>query len=191
MSAIALSGDVSNVTMVAPTWDGAMGAWIPSLEPDTRTLVVSYVRPAEDYLTAYRERTGREPASFVVVEARTDGTDSAPEGVDVRTESPDRLTGIGIQVNETLTRWRDSDAPVAVYFDSITALLQYVELDVAYRFLHPFTGQVRQAGARGFYRMSEDAHDAVTVSTLEQLFDGFLQVDGMVGAPPVQQSAFT
>lgn len=185
-----LPDDVVNVMVCSPSGDATVSGWAPTVTADTRLLVVSYFRSAEAYAAAVRAHSGVDPSAFVVIEARRDPTQTAPDGVDLRTESPERLTGVGIQTNEVLTRWRGADAPVVVAFDSVTALLQQAELDVVYRFLHPFAGQVRSAGGRAFYHFADEAHDTATISTLEQLFDTFITVDSETDSYHVQPSAF-
>lgn len=190
MSPAGLPDAPTNAMVRSPSWEAAMPTWARSVTVETRLLVVSYVRPADDYVSLLRNHAGTMPEEFVVVEARPDATARNRDYIDVRTEDPERLTGVGLQTNELLTRWRDLDEPTIVVLDSVTGLLQYVELDVAYRFLHPFTAQVRLAGACGFYRFADAAHDQLTISTLEQLFDTFIRAESASEEYQVQSSAF-
>lgn len=160
----------------APDWHAAVGSWADAVTDGTHLLVVSYDRNAAAYAETLRDATTGEPASFVVIEVGVEDSDPIPAGVDVRSESPDRITGIGLQTNEFLTRWRDADGTPLVVFDSVSTLLETVPLDVTYRFLHPFIGQVRHAGGRGFYHFTDD-HDPAAIATLEQLFDRFVSVE--------------
>ena len=172
--------DATNTLVLAPAWRPAFAACAGAVDADARLLLVTYERPAVDYLAALEE-VGAEPAECVVVDA-TDEPGEPADGVEVRSESSQRLTRVGLHTNEVLTRWGGDDAPIVVYFDSISALLSRAALDVVYRLLHPFTGQVHGADARAFYRLDPDAHDVATHQTLEQLFDAFLTVHAKAGS---------
>ena len=78
------------------------------------------------------------------------------------------LTGLGIQISQFLSEW---DAPVVVCFDSLTSMLQYVDFETAYEFLHAITGQVHAAGARAHFHIDPDAHDEQKVAGITSLFD--------------------
>lgn len=172
--------DATNTLVLAPAWRPAFAACAGAIDADTRLLLVTYERPAMEYLAAI-DGVDDGPAECVVVDA-TDGPAEPADGVEVRSEPPQRLTRVGLHTNEVLTRWGGDDAPILVYFDSISALLQHAALDVVYRLLHPFTGQVFGTDARAFYRLDPDAHDAATHQTLEQLFDAFLTVHAKAGS---------
>lgn len=172
-----LPADATNVLVLARERDDLLDACVGSVTGESRVLVVGYTVPAGEYVRSLQERAPVAPAEIAVVEARVEGTDDPPDGIDVRVEAPDDLTGIGLQTNEFLTRWRDREAPAVVCFDSITALLQYADVDEGYRFLHVFTDRVRQADAIGFYALAPGAHDDTTEATFRQLFDAVLACD--------------
>ena len=91
--------------------------------------------------------------------------------------SPNDLTGLGIRITEFLSDWADNDNRTVVCFDSLTALLQYVELDTAYEFLHIITGRMASTDAFAHFHMDPDAHDEQTVEIVTGLMDAVVEVD--------------
>jgi hypothetical protein len=51
-------------------------------------------------------------------------------------------------------------------------MLQYVELDQAFRFLHVVTDRLADADAMAHFHVDPGAHDDETIETLTSLFDG-------------------
>ena len=88
--------------------------------------------------------------------------------------TPSDLTGLGIEIGQFLSEW---DPPVTVCFDSLTSMLQYVDFETAYEFLHAITGQVHAAGARAHFHIDPDAHDEQHVAGITSLFDASVSVD--------------
>jgi hypothetical protein len=66
---------------------------------------------------------------------------------------------------------------IAVCFNSVTSLLQYADLQRAFRFLHVVTGRVKTVGGVGHYHLDPDAHDSQTLATLKGLFDAVVEVE--------------
>lgn len=89
--------------------------------------------------------------------------------------TPSDLTGLGIQIGQFLSTW---DSPVCVCFDSLTSMLQYVDFQMAYEFLHAVTGQVHAANARAHFHIDPNAHDEQTVAGITSLFDATLSLAG-------------
>lgn len=177
MNDVSLPADATNVLVLGPDGEDALELCRTTPSAPAHYLVVSFRRPAVDYAEQLRNNGDMPGAELVVIEARDDTPSNSPNNVIVRRESPTDLTAIGVQSNEFLTRWHDDGEPIVVCFDSITSLLQYAELDLAYRFLHVFTGRIHHAGARGFYHMSPDAHEETTIATIRQLFDAIVERD--------------
>ena len=105
-------------------------------------------------------------------------TSAAIDRDDVETRnvsSASDLTGLGIEIGQLLSEW---EAPVTVCFDSLTAMLQYVEFETAYEFLHALTGQLYAADARAHYHLDPGAHDPHHVAGITSLFDAAVDLDG-------------
>jgi hypothetical protein len=159
------------------------GTLLPGDPGDLRVLAIEYTRGPDGWLDEWREHVGRPPAETAVVSV-DDGTRSATSGAGPATyggdgieaavttvESPDDLTGLGIAVGGQLKRWEGSAAPTLITLDSLTVLLQYVDLKRAFRFLHVMVNRVKGAGGVGHYHMDPAAHDDQTVATLASVFD--------------------
>jgi hypothetical protein len=105
---------------------------------------------------------------------------NTPEGVDregVVTENVSAasdLTGLGIQIGKFLSEW---DEPVFVCFESLTSMLQYVDYETAYEFLHAVTGQVYAAGAQAHFHVDPSAHGEQQVAGISSLFDASVSLE--------------
>mgnify|MGYP000058940399 CR=1 FL=1 len=158
---------------------------------ESHVLCVTFTRSPEDHLVNWR-RHGNLPAnaSFVDVDASArqldafekSGADIGQDDVDVAVSgisSPENLTRLGVRVTECLAELDDDveDRQIVVCFDSVTALLQYVELDQAFRFLHVVTERFADADAMAHFHLDPGAHDDETIETLTSLFDGVWAFD--------------
>jgi hypothetical protein len=156
-------------------------------------LWVTYTRGPDEKLQSWRRHSDATPANLGVVSvgdtmrsaaaasAAVGGpdagasTDEVPNPVESVT-NPSDLTGLGITVGRYFDAW-GTDHPTSLCFDSVTALLQYVEFETAYRFLHVLSGRVAAAGAVGHFHVDPAAHDEQTLATLRTLFDAVVTVE--------------
>ena len=91
--------------------------------------------------------------------------------------SPGDLTGMGIEFSEIAKEAdREGIEGMRVAFDSLTPVLMYVELERLFRFLHVFSRQIQSKDWLGLFAIDPDSHDAQTINTLNQLFDGVVQI---------------
>jgi len=81
---------------------------------------------------------------------------------------PGDLTGYGVALTQVL---EDVDDPLLVRIDSLTALLQHVSTDAAFRFIHVLCGRVDRETAVLVATVDPNAHDDQTVATITQPFD--------------------
>ena len=135
---------------------------------DPSVLYVSFTQQASACVDKW-EAGGHSAANLGVV--TVGDASQVVDRDDVVTESVSSasdLTGLGIQIGQFLSEW---DPPVVVCFDSLTSLLQYVDFETAYEFLHAITGQVHAAGARAHFHIDPDAHDPKQVAGITSLFD--------------------
>lgn len=146
---------------------------LPSAESgdgDARTafVVVSLLSKTDDRLAALEEAHGEPDSVHVVcVEGRAGGGDYDT----VRTVNrPGDLTGLSMRIGEVLSQLHDDD--IYLYFDDVTSLLQYTDLNTAYRFLNVLTGRIDAADGVAYFGVTPGAHDERTVNTLRNLFDG-------------------
>jgi len=166
--------DARNVLLCAPSMSGAEREVCSDLllagDPGaTGVLWVTFRRDARACVDQWTAGTDRQPRDGAVI-----AVGDTADAVDVdwaATEtlsSPSDLTGLGIAVGEFLSEW---EGDLMVCFDSLTAMLQYVELETAYEFLHTLTGQLYAADARAHFHVDPTAHDAETVEAVKMLVD--------------------
>lgn len=144
---------------------------------DGSTLYVTYTGDPAAY--ARRANSVSELAVITVGEAPR----SAPEEVrHDHVSTPSDLTGLGIAIDESLTAL---EAPIRICFDSVTAMLQYVEFATAYEFLHVIASQIQQGGAPAHFHVDPQAHDEQSLAALTSLVEARVSAaDGTVRARP-------
>lgn len=146
---------------------------------DSGTIIVTTKSTGKQVLSEYESRRtdGDAPTGIVDCVSKQQGMN--PERVDgiEFASSPVDMTGIGIKLSEFLQRFYDSGVRSnRIAFDSLSTLLMYSNLQTVFRFLHVFTGRVQSAEALGLFVIDSSAHDAKTMSTLRQLFDGEIEI---------------
>ena len=152
------------------TRDAVCGSLLARAPPDRlHAVAVTYNRSAAEWVDHLESAVGGSPRTLRVVDAG--GEDSMPG---VQAAAPDDLTGIEIAVTDGLPY---PDGTTVFCFDSLTALLQYVDLDRAYRFLHALVERLWGAGAYAHFHVDPGAHDPETVVTLAALFDAVVATD--------------
>ena len=177
---------VTNVLLLAPSLGGHgkdAGLRLLTQTPPAQTNVrsVSYVETPAEFVTRWNEGVGTSPArgGFVTggqAEGAVDDSAWAVRAV----ENPADLTGVGIELSELLSGMASAagdDEHITFCFNSITSLLQYADVQRAFRFLHVVTGRVKTVGGTGHYHIDPDAHDRQTLATLKGLFDAVVEVD--------------
>lgn len=157
-------------------------------EPD-RVLSVTYTQSPGRWLRRHG-LTDNPPADLAVIDVggQQGGAEAFADGglTDVETLSnPQDLTGLGIALNGQIDGWEPGERNV-LCFDSITALLQYTDVETAYRFLHLLTTRLDRADGVGFFHFDPNAHDDRTRHTLLSLFDATVQMDPESGEYVVQ-----
>lgn len=147
------------------------GLEVPNVEGGTGTsafVVVSLLGGLEEPLAVLEKVNGGPAGSVHVI--GVEGT--IPEGsydTFSTVSQPGDLTGLSMRIGAALSDLEDED--VIIYFDDVTCLLQYTDLNTAYRFLNVFTGRVRQSGGVGVFGITPGAHDERETNTIRNLFD--------------------
>ena len=107
---------------------------------------------------------------------RPDGDGFGPN-VTVDRRSASNLTGIGVDVSRAL-KAHDDETELSVCLGSLTTLLQYVDTQVAFKFLHVTLGRLDAADGTVHAHLDPDAVDEETVATLATQFDSVLERSG-------------
>lgn len=173
----------TNVLFTGPPLTGKRALCLDVLaegvEDGEGAIVVTTKDSADRVLGDFESRTSYEGKPVAVVDCVT-----KQQGVsDVREDdrvsyasSPVDMTGIGIQFSEFLQAFhRDRNIQRnRVMLHSLSTLLMYSDLQTVFRFLHVFTGRIQSVDGLGLFCIDETAHDAQTLNTLKQLFDGIV-----------------
>lgn len=93
--------------------------------------------------------------------------------------SPVDMTGIGIKFSEFVEEFytQRNVRQNRVLLDSLSTLLLYSDVQTVFRFMHVFTSRIEDADALGVFVIESTAHEAETLNTLKQLFDGIVEID--------------
>jgi len=176
----------ANILLLAPSL-GSHGTdagtkLLARTEPgETNVLAVTYTETPSEFVGRWDEVTAASPARGGVVAVGESEQSIDDPAWAVRTvENPSDLTGVGIELSELLSGMASAagdDEHIAVCFNSITSLLQYADVQRAFRFLHVVTGRVKTVGGVGHYHLDPEAHDRQTLATLKGLFDAVVEVD--------------
>lgn len=183
--------EANSVLLLSPSMsDAGEDACIDLLQPVApeaeNMLWVSYTKPPDAQLQRWRAHSDTQPDNLgiVSVEESTRSVSAAspapqeplPGSGPVETVSnPNDLTGLGITITEYLTGWDDNDNRTVVCFDSLTALLQYVELETAFEFLHVLTGRLTALDAFAHFHMDPGAHERQTIEIIATLVDAVVE----------------
>ncbi|QLH78874.1 hypothetical protein HZS55_16945 [Halosimplex rubrum] len=144
-------------------------------------LGVLYRHDVQAWTTALRTRCDRVDSAAVAAVGPVADADRSCDRLPVRNVSdPTDLTGVAIAVGEWL-RARDADEQPVVCLDSLSTLLQYADLERAFRFLHALVARVRSAGATAYVSVDPGAHDGATLATLRTLFDAVVGTERRAG----------
>ncbi|WP_254839938.1 DUF835 domain-containing protein [Natronomonas marina] len=145
------------VLVLAPTMAGADACAALSGRGD-RVLFVGYGGLTEaDLRERFEERLAEAPP------IRSLGVG---EGVE-----PGDLTGQGITIEEALS------PGTAVCFDSVGALLQYVDREQVFQFVHSLAERCAESSASMHFHLDPAAVDERTVSALSTLMDAVVRVE--------------
>ncbi|MUV85509.1 DUF835 domain-containing protein [Natronomonas sp. CBA1123] len=180
---------VSNLLVLAPTMSSAARrsyyeGLLPERPSTLDVLAVEYRRSPDQWLDEWQQYVGDRPRQCTIVSTdETTRSAAAASGGPVTygpntaacVENPSDLTGLGITVSEYLSEHGGSNTVVT--FDSLTALLQYVELQRAFRFLHVLANRVKTAESVAHFHMDPAAHDDREVATLSSLFDAVAEFE--------------
>jgi len=140
---------------------------------ETNVVFVSFTRGASDCVAQLDDESIENIGVITVGDSSSSVDDERVVADSVST--PSDLTGLGINIGKMLSRW---DGPVFVCFESLTSMLQYVDIQTAYEFLHAITGQIHAAGARAHFHIDPSAHDSKDVAGILSLFDAKVTLGG-------------
>lgn len=166
--------DARTVLVAAPGMGGgheACSSLLRAGQSNGGVVFVTYTRTPAECIDQWAS-TGEEADRIGIISVGDSGHSVTDTDAELWTmSSPTDLTGIGIQLGEILSEW---EGPVRICFDSVTSLLQYVEFETAYEFLHTVTGQTHAADGYAHFHVDPEAHDEQTLAALTSLMDARL-----------------
>lgn len=94
-----------------------------------------------------------------------------------RVSSPGDLTGISIGTAKLLQRFSKQDISTVRHgLVSVSTLLQYLDLNTVFKFLHIYTARIRDTQGLGVFTVDNAAHDSQTINTITGEFDGVIEL---------------
>ncbi|WP_264782384.1 hypothetical protein [Haladaptatus sp. T7] len=187
----ALDGE-SSVLVLSPsmsseTDEACVGMLTDSPPAEENVLWVTFTRSPDACIQDWLAHANGRPANlrFISVgETVRSVATSAPmqetstDAVVDTLSNPGDLTGLGIKISEVLQKWHGNGNRTVACFHSLTALLQYSDVQTVYKFLHVLTGRFTTADVTAHFHLDPEAHDSQTINTLKTLFDAVAEFDG-------------
>jgi len=91
--------------------------------------------------------------------------------------SPADLTGISIGMAKLMKLFEERGVDgVRHGLVSVSTLLQYLETETVFKFLHIYTNRVQSSDGLAVFTIDDDTHDAQVVNTMTGEFDGVVQL---------------
>ena len=178
-------GDANNTLVLAPLTPWGTTAYNLMLagmcEESANLIVVTYTQPPQLWLTEWKKHTGWIPDNIAFIHggpATGEKIDDVEANVESHRVNPRRPMDIISAVTSTLDDWADLPGQSVVSVQTLTVLLEYVEFETTFRYLHVLNHRIRGAQARGFYQMDPGIHEPETINTLSVLFDVVIRADG-------------
>lgn len=170
---------------------------------ETNLLVLSYADGPDAWLQNWQTSVGDLPSEvgFVHVGVKTrsaaaahaDAIRPAPSGTTSAGSTPEPTAGgplladavpdpadlarLGVYASEYLEAWDGNGRETVVYLDSLTELLENVDLDQAFKFLHILASRVESVDGRGYYLVDPAAHDDYSLAVVRELVDSVVALD--------------
>lgn len=153
-------------------------------------LAITYHNSPDEWLHRWVETIGERPDDIAVIcvgeTTRSSASETLqptpvrfdPEFPIVSIPTTD-LTELGIAISRFLTEWEANSNQTVVCFDSITALLQWSEMEPAFRFLHVLNARLSAASALAHFHCNRGVHPETTIGILRPLFDEVIESDGI------------
>lgn len=87
------------------------------------------------------------------------------------------LTGISISTAKLLEQFSDRNiSSIRHGFVSISTLIQYLDVDTAFKFLHIYTTRINDTNGLGVFTIDNMVHDPQEINTITTEFDGVLEL---------------
>lgn len=175
----------TNLMMIGPPMsrkDDLLDAIVfNSQNAEDSAIIVSTREPGERVLGWFEDNgmdISKADIGIVDCVTKTLGLGAADTDKIKRASSPVDLTGIGVKISQFFEEMlvRKKKEHIHLCINSLSTILMYSNIQTVFRFLHVFTGRVKAANGFGIYVVEDEMHDAQTIATLKQLFDGMIEI---------------
>jgi KaiC/GvpD/RAD55 family RecA-like ATPase len=94
-----------------------------------------------------------------------------------RVSSPGDLTGVSIGTAKLLKRFAERNvSDVRHGLVSISTLIQYLDIETVFKFVHIYTSRIEDTGGLGVFTLEGVAHDEKAVNTITSEFDCVIEL---------------
>jgi len=146
----------------------------PEAVPADPIVVMTTDDPASRIRAPFEDRNVRfDPTTFRVVDATGAPGDDDPSIH--RVSSPADLTGMGVAFTQAVDQMGTPDR-LRLGFVSISTLLQYVDAERAFSFLHVLSRRTSAAGYLGVYSIDPTTHEDRFVNVVTSIFDAAIEI---------------
>lgn len=171
-------GPGMNILVSGPPMSGKRQLVFDLLAPEDVSadpiVVMTTDDPAQRVRTQFEDRGVRfDPTTFRIVDATgaPGDTDSAVH----RVSSPADLTGMGVAFTQAIDQMGEPER-LRLGFVSISTLLQYVDAERAFSFLHVLSRRTSAAGYLGVYSIDPTTHEDRFVNVVTSIFDAAIEI---------------
>ena len=167
-----------NLLISGPAMSGKRQLAFDLLAPDPPAadplVVMTTDDPAPRIRAQFEDRDVRlDPSTFRVVDAS--GAPGDDEPTIHRVNSPADLTGMGVAFTKAVDGMSTPDR-LRLGFVSISTLLQYVDAERAFSFLHVLSRRTSAAGYLGVYTIDPTTHEDRFVNVVTSIFDAAIEL---------------
>jgi hypothetical protein len=170
----------TNLLVMEPTVGGTQKTALKLLDgvEDEGVLFITTNKTGRETIDLFEDCGGRYTKNrMAVIDCSEGGRESVP--LNIRTVSSLRdMTGIGILFSSLYEQLHGSQIhQVRTGFYSLSTLLTYVEdFRPIFRFIHTMTGRITTADGLGIFALDPETQDDRTIRSLDQPFDGRVDV---------------
>jgi hypothetical protein len=187
---VELVGDVRNLLLFGPLsspaeYNVCTNLIAPGNDPPEHLLLVTFEESPDDRLNVLRGHLGSLPDSVAILNVGDATRSTSAELAQITGSSgitidnvpnPTDIQRMGLATNKILSDW-EGEGETVLCFHSLTALLEAVGSESAFRFLNVLLGRVRSGNIRAHYHMDPGAHDDQTLGTYRPLFDETIRIE--------------
>jgi KaiC/GvpD/RAD55 family RecA-like ATPase len=168
-----------NVLISGPSMSGKRRLVFDLLAPEATQsdpiAVMTTDDPASRIRTGFEDRGVRfDPTTFRIIDATGAPGDDADPAIH-RVSSPADLTGMGVAFTQAVDQMGTPDR-LRFGFVSISTLLQYVDAERAFSFLHVLSRRTSAAGYLGVYSIDPTTHEDRFVNVVTSIFDAAIEI---------------